>query len=239
MQSVRDVQIALKKRGYDIGMAGADGILGRATRLAIEKFQADKGLFVDGIAGTATLRLLFPTGSHNPESALLVPWYAEASRHLGLKEVGGKKHNPTILSWLERLKAAWQDDETAWCGTFVGWCIAATLSDEPLPANPFAARSWGKFGRSLERPAVGAVAVFWRGSPDGWQGHVGFIKSISPDGKALEIRGGNQGNMVRDDWFETKRLVDNGIRWPSTAPVSTGTRVPVSTIGGPLSKNEA
>jgi len=237
MQSVRDVQIALRQRGYDPGPA--DGILGRRTIAAIKAFQADKGLFVDGVAGTATLRLLFPTGSHNPESALLVPWYAEASRHLGLQEVAGRKHNPTILSWLERLKASWRDDETAWCGTFVGWCIAATLPNEPLPTNPFAARSWAKFGRPLDRPAVGAVVALWRGSPDGWQGHTGFIKSISPDGKALEIRGGNQGNRVRDDWFSTDRLLENGIRWPMTAPLPNASRVPVSAVGGPLSRNEA
>lgn len=32
-------------------------------------------------------------------------WIAEAKKHLGLQEIPGKQHNPTILKWLSELKA--------------------------------------------------------------------------------------------------------------------------------------
>ncbi|HIH9205019.1 TPA: TIGR02594 family protein, partial [Neisseria gonorrhoeae] len=30
-----------------------------------------------------------------------LPWIAEARRHIGLKEIPGAKHNPTIVRWLK------------------------------------------------------------------------------------------------------------------------------------------
>ena len=39
-------------------------------------------------------------------------WIAEARKHIGLKEIKGNKHNPTILSWLKKLKAWWHEDES-------------------------------------------------------------------------------------------------------------------------------
>jgi len=247
MQSVRDIQIALRRRGYDVGRAGADGILGAATRAAIRKFQAENNLHVDGIAGSATLEKLFPGGSSRPGQAILVPWYAEASRLMGVREIVGPKNSPVIMGWAQALAQrlgiwlakAFPSDETAWCGLFVAHCIASTLPDEPLPSNPLGARNWAKFGRPIMDPAVGAVAVFWRGSKAGWLGHVGFVAGISADGKLLHIRGGNQSNEVRDSWIERDRLVDDGLRWPSTAPLPNASRIPVVTVGGGLSTNEA
>ena len=42
-------------------------------------------------------------------------WIAEARKHIGLKEIKGSRHNPIILSWLKKLKAWWNEDESAWC----------------------------------------------------------------------------------------------------------------------------
>ena len=55
-QLVRDVQQALKNRGYYTG--NVDGIYGTGTYNAIVSFQRDNGLTADGIAGTATLSAL-------------------------------------------------------------------------------------------------------------------------------------------------------------------------------------
>ena len=59
-----------------------------------------------------------------------LPWMAEARRHVGLKEIVGAKHNPIIQSWLKEMgnfpnaaKAWYADDETPWCGLFVGYCL--------------------------------------------------------------------------------------------------------------------
>ncbi len=55
-QLVRDVQQALKDRGYYTGTV--DGIYGTGTYNAIVAFQRDNGLTADGIAGAATLAAL-------------------------------------------------------------------------------------------------------------------------------------------------------------------------------------
>ncbi len=55
-QLVRDVQQALKNRGYYRG--SVDGIYGTGTYNAIVSFQKDNNLTTDGIAGAATLRAL-------------------------------------------------------------------------------------------------------------------------------------------------------------------------------------
>src|SRR5687767_8555043 len=51
---VRTVQRALDRRGYDLGTAGVDGRFGPRTDGAVRRFQARRGLAVDGIVGTRT-----------------------------------------------------------------------------------------------------------------------------------------------------------------------------------------
>ncbi|MBQ1272777.1 MAG: spore cortex-lytic enzyme [Clostridia bacterium] len=58
---VRQIQTALKKQGYYNG--SVDGVYGSQTRAAVRKFQAAKGLTVDGICGNATLSALGIGGS--------------------------------------------------------------------------------------------------------------------------------------------------------------------------------
>ncbi len=55
-QEVREIQIALKERGYFDSKV--DGIFGTITKKAVERFQKDNGLAVDGIAGKNTLKAL-------------------------------------------------------------------------------------------------------------------------------------------------------------------------------------
>lgn len=58
-------------------------------------------------------------------------WIKEARKHIGLKEiVGTKAHNPTIVQWLKEMgsfpgaaKSWYFEDETPWCGLFVGHCL--------------------------------------------------------------------------------------------------------------------
>ena len=55
-QEVKDIQTALKSKGYYTG--SIDGIFGTGTKNAVTAFQRDNGLKVDGIAGTQTLNAL-------------------------------------------------------------------------------------------------------------------------------------------------------------------------------------
>jgi uncharacterized protein (TIGR02594 family) len=60
------------------------------------------------------------------------------------------------------------------------------------------ARSWASWGKGIDGPVTGAVAVFKHS--DG-TGHVGFVAGTTPTGK-LVILGGNQRNQVRDSHYD-------------------------------------
>ena len=53
-EAVRELQAKLMKLGYDLGVYGADGIFGKKTLAAVNAFQKDCGIKVDGIAGPVT-----------------------------------------------------------------------------------------------------------------------------------------------------------------------------------------
>jgi muramidase (phage lysozyme)/lysophospholipase L1-like esterase len=63
---VMDVQKALMALGYDLGPRGADGIRGKFTIAAINKYQADRNLKVDGDAGPETVTALNKDIVSNP-----------------------------------------------------------------------------------------------------------------------------------------------------------------------------
>ncbi len=62
-EEVRKIQTALKNRGYF--NSKVDGIFGTITKKAVERFQKDNGLTVDGIAGKNTLKALGITDGDN------------------------------------------------------------------------------------------------------------------------------------------------------------------------------
>lgn len=235
--TILEIQRTLRALGYDLGTSGpahdgVDGVWGRLSIAALKLWQQGRGHTPTGVLTPDTITA-FQAAAGLKGSPPPV-WYAEAIRHQGLREVPGPKHNATILLWLDRLRAGWRNDEEPWCGTFVGWCIAATLPSEPLPTNPFGARQWERFGVALREPAPGAILVFWRGKPQGWQGHVGFYDGEDAD--AYHVRGGNQGNAVSVTRIAKDRLT--AIRWPSTVPRPATGRV-IRTAAGALSRNEA
>lgn len=62
---VKKLQQALISAGYDIGSSGVDGSYGPATQAAVTKYQKDKGLTVDGVAGRQTQGALFGSTATN------------------------------------------------------------------------------------------------------------------------------------------------------------------------------
>lgn len=225
--TVKAVQQALIKLGYVVGNAGADGIMGRGTAAGVAKFQADKKLPIKypGTIGPLTLAAL-GIGSTLAD-ALQPPWVSEARRYLGMNE----RTNAKTLDKALGLDAS----EIAWCGAFVGLVTASALPHEPMPANPLGSRNWLKFGRELLQPQVGAVAVFWRGTKDGWQGHVGIV--VGQDATHLHILGGNQSDSVSIARIDKGRLL--GYRWPSTYQSPPTSALPFTTIKATVTTNEA
>jgi uncharacterized protein (TIGR02594 family) len=218
---VHFVQQRLRANGYYTCQAcEIDGIPGRLTAQAIKQFQQGQGIRVTGTANAETVARLRsgagltehkgPAPTDAPGADL--PWYTEARRHLGLAEAAGPANNPTIMDWAEHLDVLYPNDSVPWCGLFMGYVISATLPDETLPDNVLGARQWARFGAKTT-PKRGAVLVFWRGSPSGWQGHVGLYHAEDPS--AYHVLGGNQGDSVSIVRIAKSRLL--GARWPLTA----------------------
>ena len=101
----------------------------------------------------------------------------------------------------------------------VEWCAAfanAILEQSEIPSNkdhryPLTARAFLDWGEAVDKPQMGDIVVFPRGSA-GWQGHVGFyVKEQVIDGVLYYyILGGNQKNSVRVDLYRADRAL--GIR---------------------------
>lgn len=233
--NVFDLQRALAARGFDPGPV--DGVAGPLTRGAVMAFQRSVGLDVDGIVGPLTRAQLFGAVAPPVTAAipLDMPWLIEADRLRGLREGPGKADNPVIIDWARALdvEGVFTGDDVAWCGLFTAHCIRSQLPREPMPGNVLGARAWGKFGLEVA-PQWGAVLVFWRGSPDGWQGHVGFY--WADDATHFHVLGGNQGDAVSIVRIERKRLIT--ARWPRATPPNNIRRR--ASAGGILtSSNEA
>lgn len=157
-------------------------------------------------------------------------WLTKARTYVGLREIVGRKHNPTILKWWALIRAPFTDDETPWCAGYVGGVLEEVGIKSSRSA---AARSFLKWGTPLKNPAVGAIVIFERGPGFG---HVGFVVGKDKAGN-LMVNGGNQGNMVSVKPFALGRVL--GYRWPTGMALPTSYTLPVLTSDGKLSANEA
>ena len=153
-------------------------------------------------------------------------WLTYAREHIGLKEIPGPKHNPTIIKWLVKLKAWWRDDETPWCGTFVAHCFDALAL--PPAKHWYRAKDWLNWGVAVA-PRLGAVAVFDRKGG----GHVGFL--VGETATTYAVLGGNQNNEVNVMSIAKIRLM--GCRWPLN--VSKSPVIALPKLSAKKSENEA
>jgi len=135
-------------------------------------------------------------------------WYKIAAQELGVSEIKGKKHNPKIVAYHQATSLKAKDDETSWCSSFVNWCFKEAGIFGTNKAN---ARSWLDWGLTLEKPKIGCVVVFWRGSLKGWQGHVAFY--VKESETHIYVLGGNQSDKVSIAKYPKERLL--GYRWPN------------------------
>jgi uncharacterized protein (TIGR02594 family) len=162
---------------------------------------------------------------------MIYPWITEGYKYIGLKEIPGTRNNTTIQKWLVELKAWWTDDETPWCGTYVGHCMkTAGLS---IPKYYMRAKAWGsEWGTELPVPTDGCVVVFEREGG----GHVGFLVGQTTDNR-IAVLGGNQGNSVNISKFEKDRVL--GYFWPKDYPMPEALVVTTVDVNGGVSTNEA
>jgi uncharacterized protein (TIGR02594 family) len=193
------------------------------------------GVADDGIPGPATARAIIAKAgiaaalAASARKPVEPNWLAVARGKIGIREIKGAKHEPRIVQWFKRVGASWiNDDETPWCGAFVGACLQD--AGQAIVAGGLAvrAREWMKWGKETP-PRLGAIAVFGREGG----GHVGF--AVGESATAIYVLGGNQSDAVNIMPIAKSRLL--GFRWPAGLPLSDQS-LPRMT-GGTVSRNEA
>jgi uncharacterized protein (TIGR02594 family) len=156
----------------------------------------------------------------------------EAVKHIGVKEIVGKKHNPTILSWGKALglEKVYTNDEIPWCGLFVAYCAHA--SGLPVVKHPLWALNWNKYGNVAQVPMLGDVLTFTRNGG----GHVGIY--VGEDNTHYHVLGGNQNNSVSVSRIAKDRLSQaRRTAWKIAQPASV--RVVHLAAKGVVTTNEA
>lgn len=137
-------------------------------------------------------------------------WYTHAKRleEKGIVELPGeKKNNPDVMFMAKTMKVWYPSDEIAWCGLFVGYCLKIAGVTDKQPDNILGAKNWKDYGTEVEtsKVAEGDILVFWRGTPKGPHGHVGFYAGETST--AYKVLGGNQQNSVNYSWVSKQRLL--------------------------------
>jgi uncharacterized protein (TIGR02594 family) len=149
-----------------------------------------------------------PLPERPPAQVSVVPLaYRIARKEIGVKETAGSEDNPRVLEYHRstRLPESAVQDETAWCSSFVNWCMKQAGQARTMSAS---ALSWLRWGVALDEPVLGCVVVFSRhvaGAPDGVHGHVGFY--VGTKGDDIIVLGGNQHNEVCEKPYPKKRLL--------------------------------
>lgn len=135
------------------------------------------------------------------------PWMQIALAELGIRRLPPGSSNPRIVEYNGHTNLVGYDDKISWCSSFVNWCIAHAGIRGTGSAL---ARSWLDWGRPLEQPVYGCIAVLTRDDPASWKGHVGFY--LRHDHTHVHLFGGNQLDEVRELAYPVSEVI--GYRWP-------------------------
>ena len=196
-----------------------DGKFGPRTEAAVRMYQASLGIGIDGIVGAQTWRALDDVIPHHdiavsiPATLPDTPWLQVALKEIGQRERHGPRHTPRILEYHASTSLRATNDETAWCSSFVNWCLSKVGI---TGTNLASAGSWLKWGKGCP-PKAGAITVihqFNSGSGLPASGnHVAFF--LQDTGSHYKLLGGNQSNRVRESIYPKSawRIICH--RWPS------------------------
>jgi uncharacterized protein (TIGR02594 family) len=182
--------------------------LGKGTRVA--QLEAAPGWFrvrtPEGTTGWISAQFAVPESAQPQPAPAPAPgsafaWYRVARQEEGVSEVEGPKSNKRILEYHATCSLKATSDDVAWCSAFVNWCMQQA---GVKGTNDAGARSWLNWGRAIQQPVEGCVAVLKR-TDNPTKGHVAFF--VRREGSNLILLGGNQGNRVREAPYDASRLL--------------------------------
>jgi uncharacterized protein (TIGR02594 family) len=166
---------------------------------------------VAGIAAAVLLALALAGVAYwwlSKEGSSSTPWLGVAQAEKGEEEIAGPENNSRILEYIASVQSTRgvQDDETDWASSFAEWSLNQVGIEGPQSMDP---NAWLAWGRGIELPEEGCIAVFsFSGLP-----HVGFY--VGEEGKSVNVLGGNQSDVVKVSRYAKKDVV--GYRLPAQA----------------------
>jgi uncharacterized protein (TIGR02594 family) len=156
-------------------------------------------------------------------------WVTNALKDLGFHETG---KNRGIGKFIAQAHCGKLGDP--WCAIFAN----AKLEQSGVPGTRSASSQSFRKDKNfvkLDKPSLGAIAVYTRGKPKSGLGHVGFYMGETTT-QVLTL-GGNESDAVRKQFEPKTRLV--GYFWPKSvdAPKGGGFKV-TSEDGNPAGSND-
>jgi uncharacterized protein (TIGR02594 family) len=139
-------------------------------------------------------------------------WYGLATKEIGRREIGDTNNGPEITRYRQLGQCGQPGDP--WCAIFVN-AMFALCKNPALPGTRSASSQSFRGHKDfveLSGPALGAVTVFWRISPNSGKGHVGIY--YGETGKSIYVLGGNEDNMVQIAPMSKNQFI--GYWWPKS-----------------------
>jgi uncharacterized protein (TIGR02594 family) len=105
------------------------------------------------------------------------------------------------LRWRGRTASQLGLPTRLWCADFMNFVLRKSGGKG---THSRAARSFLKYGKKLDGPRVGAIAIMYRKGPN--SGHVGIVRGTDGKGNPV-IVSGNSGNTVRQSTYPKERVL--------------------------------
>jgi uncharacterized protein (TIGR02594 family) len=142
-------------------------------------------------------------------------WFQWAMHEVGTREGPGNT-GPELARYAELAHCGSQGDP--WCAVFANAALEASATPGTRSASSQSFRHDPNFVQ-LPGPALGAIVVFWRGSPQSGLGHVGFYRG--EDSGHIWVLGGNEDDMVQIEALPKSGVSFGlvGYWWPKSIPL--------------------
>ena len=105
------------------------------------------------------------------------------------------------LRWRGRTAKQLGLPTTLWCADFMNYVFRQAGGKGTQSRS---SRSYLQFGKKLDGPRVGAIAIFTRGGPT--TGHVGIVRGTDGDGNPIVVSG-NHGPTVREAVYPKAKVI--------------------------------